>query len=1039
MKATDENLLRRSSLFQFLPEEHFEKLRPILHEENYEFGDLLVRQGEPADAFYVLVSGRARVVKVDQNGNEIVLATLKPGDSFGEAALSEGGTRTATVRCSTAVEALRLDRSDFLQLAEETPELRHYVEITARHRSLHGFLYEFSNFGRLPVPALRSLVEKLTPVEVPKGDAIIRQGDAPGAMFILEKGRARAFHSDNGAQHNLAFYREGDFFGELSILNGSPRAASVEAFSDCRLLALEPEAVRDLKRRYPEFGKLMEERLAQYQAKTEARVPLDFTTEMLPAEVAAHDKIGVDDKAAVPARKPVDSEDPFAEESGLFRKRKKRIRRIEHIEQIDEMDCGAASLGMICRHFGRKVSLSRIRQLCHTSTDGTSLKAICRAATELGLAARALKVSLRNLPLMPLPAIIHWEGNHWMVLYDVTETYVKVADPALGLRRIPRKEFEQNWSGYAALFDYTVAFASAPESKPGLAWILPFLVKFRTLFLQVMLLAVAITFLELLFPIFTEMVVDKVIVEKDISLLKTILLGMGAALFFVQAASLAQEYLLSFAAVRLDTAILDYLSRQMLSLPMSYFTSRRTGDIQRRLDGAREVRQFIVQHGIGALLALVQLVGAISLMALYSPSLMFAFLATTPLYGGLMYFSQKVLRPLFAGVEESQGKYSSHQIDAIKGIEAVKASAAENVFRDMMLNEFLSVSQKIFRSSFIVMTYDSVLQTIGMLSTAIFLWVGANQVMSGALSIGGFVAFSSLTAMAYGGILRTLGVWDNMQLANVLLNRLNDIFEQEPEQGRDRSRLTPVHSLEGRIELRGVSFKYGGPEAPNILTNITLDLAPGRMVAIVGRSGCGKTTLIKLIAGLLEPTEGTILFDHTDLKTLNYRDVRQHIGIVLQENHIFNESIARNIAFGDAELDLDRVLAAAQTAAAHDFIMRLPLGYETKIGESGLSLSGGQKQRIAIARAVYNNPPVLIFDEATSALDTESERAIQDNLGRLTAGRTTIVIAHRLSTIREADSIIVLEKGMVAEVGNHDHLMAQRGLYFYLSSQQLGI
>ncbi len=293
--------------------------------------------------------------------------------------------------------------------------------------------------------------------------------------------------------------------------------------------------------------------------------------------------------------------------------------------------------------------------------------------------------------------------------------------------------------------------------------------------------------------------------------------------------------------------------------------------------------------------------------------------------------------------------------------------------------------------------------------------------------------------MAYSGILRTLGVWDNMQFATVLLNRLNDIFEQEPEQGRDRSQLIPVHSLEGRIEMRGVSFKYGGPEAPNILTDITLDIAPGRMVAFVGRSGCGKTTLIKLIAGLLEPTEGTILFDQTDLKTLNYRDVRRHIGMVLQENHIFNESIARNIAFGDAEPDLDRVLAAAQAAAAHDFVMRLPLGYETKIGESGLALSGGQKQRIAIARAIYNNPPVLIFDEATSALDTESERAIQDNLGRLTAGRTTIVIAHRLSTIREADSIVVLEKGMVAEVGNHDQLMAQRGLYFYLSSQQLGI
>src|SRR5256885_46508 len=356
-----------------------------------------------------------------------------------------------------------------------------------------------------------------------------------------------------------------------------------------------------------------------------------------------------------------------------------------------------------------------------------------------------------------------------------------------------------------------------------------------------------------------------------------------------------------------------------------------------------------------------------------------------------------------------------------------------------MLNEFLSVSKKIFRSTFVVMSYDSVLQTIGLLSTAVFLWVGATQVINGNLSVGGFVAFSSLTAIAYSAILRTLGVWDNLQFATVLINRLNDIFEQEPEQGRDRSRLTPVHSLEGRIQLRNVSFRYGGPEAPNILTNITLDLAPGKMIAFVGRSGCGKTTLIKMIAGLLEPTEGSIFFDNVDLKNLNYRDVRRHVGMVLQENHMFNETIARNISFGDPEPDLDRVLAAAQAAASHDFIMRLPLGYETKIGESGLSLSGGQKQRIAIARAIYNNPPVLIFDEATSALDTESERAIQENLGRLMAGRTTIVIAHRLSTIRDAHSIVVLEQGSVAEIGTHDELMAHRGLYYYLSSQQLGI
>ncbi len=1037
MKTEDSEILRRSSVFRFLSDEHFDAIEPLLQEEHYDFGDVIVKQGDPADSFYVLTIGRARALKIKADGEEIPLGVLKPGDSFGEAALAEGGIRNATVRCSTAVDVLRIDRDDFQRLVSQEPDLKQSIETTGRSRALQSFLYQFSNFGRLPTPVLRSMIEKFKPVSVQKGNLIIREADDAGPLFIIETGHARAFTALDGREHNLAFYRQGDFFGELSILNGSPRAASVEAVTDCQLLSLEPGAVHVLRRRFPEFDKLLSERLALYQAKTEARIPLDFTTELLPAEARVHDKVKLDGQRRPAERE--DKEEPFADERGFFRKQAKRTHKIDYIMQIDEMDCGAASLAMICRHFGRKVSLARIRELCHTATDGTSLKALCRAATELGLAARALKISLRNLSMMPLPAIVHWEGNHWIVLYEVNPDFARVADPAVGLLKLARREFEAKWTGYAALFDYTPAFEQAPESKPTLAWIVPFLARYKVILLQVFGLAVAVSFLELLFPVFTQMVVDRVIVENDLGLLKIILLGMVAALVFVQLFTLAQEYLLAFVTVRIDTAVLDFLSRRLLSLPMSYFNSRRTGDIQRRLEGARQVRQFAVQHGVGAVLAAIFLVGAVILMAMYSPLLTLAFLATTPLYVGLMILSVKVLRPLYQGMEESQGKYSSHQIDAIKGIEAVKAASAESAFRDAMLNEFLSVSQKLFKATFIVMSWESLLQTIGLLSTAIFLWVGATQVIHGQLTVGGFVAFSSLTAMACAGILRALGVWDNMQFASVLLNRLNDIFEQEPEQGRDRSRLLPVHSLEGHIELRGVSFKYGGPEAPDILKNITVELAPGRMIALVGRSGSGKTTLVKLIAGLFEPTEGTIYFDNIDLKTLNYRDVRQHVGIVLQENHMFSDTIARNISFGDPEPDLKRVLAAAQAAAAHEFIMRLPLGYETKIGESGLLLSGGQKQRIAIARAIYNNPPVLIFDEATSALDTESERQIQDNLGRLMAGRTTIVIAHRLSTIREAHSIVVLEQGSIVEIGSHDELMAQRGLYYYLASQQLGI
>ncbi len=1037
MKAEIANILGRCSALRFVPETEQAPLLEQFQEQRFGFGEVIVRQGEEADAFYVLLSGRARVIKLAADGSELSLNLLRAGDEFGESALLTDSTRSATVRCSSAVEVARLSRASFQKLLQERPELKAYLELSTRWRTLHNFLYEFSNFGRLPAATMKSLVEKLEPVAFAKGQLILREGEPAGPMFIIQQGRVRIFAGHEGQIRNRAFLREGEFFGELSILDSSARTASAEAVTDCQLLSLSPEAVRELNQQHQEFAKLLEERRAQYRLDEEARVPLDFAEEALPAEAAQTNKVEVDEPTLAPAA--ASEADPFADEQGLFVKRSRRIRRFPFVPQIDEMDCGAASLAMICRYFGRKVSLARIRQLCHTSLDGTSLKALSHAAAELGLASRALKISLRNLSHMPLPAIVHWEGNHWMVLYDLDDKFARVADPAGGLRRFPRKEFEEKWSGYTALFDFTVAFEKAPEGKPSITWMLPFFIEHRTSLLQAGGLAGVATLLQLIFPVLTQVVVDKVVVEQDVGLLHVAVVAMLVAGVFMLAANLLQQYLLSFIAVRVDAGLLDFLTRRLLALPMSYFNSRRTGDIQRRLDGARQLRTFMVQHGIGAVLAVIQLVGCVVLMGVYSFTLLGVFAATLPLYVGLMYFSLKVLRPVFADLEESHAKYSSYQIDAIKGIEAVKAAGAETAFRDAMLNQFLAVSRKMFRGNFIAMSYESAIQAISLFSTALFLLVGAHMVITGQFSIGGFVAFNTLLAMAYAAVLRTLGVWDEFQLMMVLLNRLNDIFENEPEQGYDRSRLKPVPTLEGHLELRKMSFRYGGAEATPILKEISLEISPGQTVAIVGRSGSGKTTLIKLIAGLMEPTEGTIHFDHTDLKTLNYRDVRRKIGVVLQENHLFSDTIASNIAFGDAEADYDRVFHAAQLANAHEFIMRLPLGYETKIGETGLALSGGQKQRICIARALYPDPPILIFDEATSALDTESERAIQDNMNRLMSGRTCLIIAHRLSTIRDAHSIVVLEKGQVAEAGTHDELMARRGLYFYLSSQQLGI
>jgi ATP-binding cassette subfamily B protein len=1037
--VTERGVLDDLPILRFLPDESRAVIVRGFVPASFAFGGVLALEGDATDAVFVLVSGRARVLKRAETGEDVALNVLGPGDSFGEVELLEGAARPHTIRASSDLLALRLDRATFLQLVAANPDIRTYLELQLKHRVLQGYFRAFPAFARLPPAAVMGVVlAELEPQVIDAGATVFQEGDPPGPLYLIEEGRVRVFTNVDGRRTYLENFGAGDYFGEAAALHDTPRAVTVEAITRCRFLTLSPDTFATLANALPEFRARLEERIAQYDYKDRAEIPAGADQETLPAGAEAPPQVS-DAQVEQRDTDAIDDHDSPFEEGGRFVKRRRRVRRMPFVRQIDEMDCGAACIAMVTRHFGRSVSLARIRQLVNTGLDGTSLRSLCSAAEELGLAARSVKTSTGNLQRMPLPAICHWDGDHWLVLYHVTRRHAYLADPALGRRRVTRAEFEQRWTGYAALFDYTPAFEQAPTAARGLAWLWPIVKPHGPLILRALGLAVVVSVLQMVLPVFTQVIVDRVLVEQDLSLLRLLIFAMGGVMVFLVAALLAQRYLLAFAAVRIDAAGLDYITRRLLALPMSYFATRRTGDLQRRVEGVRQVRDVLVQHGIAGLTAIAQLAATIALMAVYSPWLTLVFLATAPLYGALMFVAVRWLRPVVYDLEDAYGRYHSYQVDAIKGIETVKAVGGEPMFRQLMLRQFQRVAHKLFRADFTTMGYDAAADAIVFLGLGLFLWAGAHQVLAGQLTIGGLIAFNSLVALASVPMNNLLTLWDSLQRATVLLDRLDDVFEHEPEQGHDRSRLRPVRSLTGHVAFQNLGFRYGGPEAPPILQNITLQVPAGKTVAIVGRSGSGKTTLAKCLAGLLEPTEGAILFDGLDLKTLNYRDVRRQIGFVLQDAYVFADSISQNIGFGDDEPDLERVMWAARAAAADEFIQRLPFGYDTRVGETGLALSGGQRQRVAIARALYNRPPILVFDEATSSLDTESERSVQQNIDDLLRGRTAFVIAHRMSTVRHADLIVVLERGRIVEHGTHDELMKRAGLYYYLASQQLGV
>jgi ABC-type bacteriocin/lantibiotic exporter with double-glycine peptidase domain/CRP-like cAMP-binding protein len=1032
--------LRRIELLELMPTDVRRLVEASFTPVQFGSREVIVAEGDEADALFVITSGTARAVKAGDHGEEVELNVLHSGDVLGERALVESHRRrSTTVRASSRVEALRLDRAVFDALVHSEPEVGRYVDLHLRRHELHDFLRQHTAFADLPPEELRALLEGLVAKSAKAGELVIRQGEPSGAMYVVRHGRLCAYIDCDGAREQRTYLRRGDFFGEVSLLRGTDRTANVEAVSDCELWALEPELFARLLDEHPKFRQHVEQRVSAYDYRRIAHVPPDFAEELLPADAVGPVALGEQQTPAAATSYPTQEQiDAEVEDFGGFIRSGKRIRRFPVVLQVDEAGSAAASLAMICRYYGRKVSITRVRDAIQTVADGASLRGIGQGAASLGLAVRTAKMSTRRLDHMPLPAILHWANGHWVVVYAADAEQAWIADPAFGRRRLTRSELESKWSGYAAFFAPTEALMAAPEENLRLGWLLQFFRPHHRVLLISVALALLVAGGTMLIPVLSKVVVDRVIHTHDVRLLTMLVLVMFGALLLSAVVTIVQRLLLSRLAVHIDRASLDTLAGVLLALPMSYFHARRTGDIARRLNGMQMVRDFLVTTGGQALSAFAQVVIAVAVMCAFNWRLALVFVITAVgLYGTLMWLSQTRLQPTFSTLEESWGKYQSRQIDAIQGIETIKAMGAEGSLRQRLLRQFDDVSDKIYRSNLTVMLFIGAVQTVSFVMLGLFLWLGALQVLHNQMTVGGLIAFNTLVLVTQQPIITVMVSWDQLQRSIVLLNRLNDILEQEPERGGDRPGLTPLNSLSGHVQFRRLSFRYPGPATAPILDEVDFEVQPGTRVAIVGRSGSGKTTLVKCLCGLLEPTGGTILYDSVDVTGLDLHQLRRHIGFVLQENHMFDATIAENIAFGTVQPDLEQVMWAARVANAAEFIERLPLGYETRIGESGLLLSGGQRQRIAIARAVYHRPPVLVFDEATSALDTESERAVKENLDQLLQGRTSFVIAHRISTVRDADTIMVLEKGRLVERGTHDELMAREGLYYYLCSQQL--
>jgi ATP-binding cassette, subfamily B, bacterial HlyB/CyaB len=706
-----------------------------------------------------------------------------------------------------------------------------------------------------------------------------------------------------------------------------------------------------------------------------------------------------------------------------------------HPEIPGSNDPGLTALVMLLRFHGVGADPAQVRHQCGTAAIGTA--DMIRCAREFGLKARELKTNWARLATTPLPAIAALKHGDFLLLGKVGNDKVVVQSTKTPRPELmTRHDLEAVWNGRIVLMTRRSNLMELSR-RFDITWFMGAIHKYRQQLAEVLLASFFLQLFALASPLFFQVVIDKVLVHRSIGTLDVLMIGLLGIAVFETVLGILRTYLFSHATNRIDVELGARLFQHLLALPTSYFQTRRVGDSVARVRELENIRTFLTSSALTLVIDLFFTFVFLGVMFLYSPLLTGIVLAGFPFYVGISAGATPHFRRLLDEKFKRGAENQAFLVESVTGVETLKAMAVEPQMQRRWEEQLAGYVAASFRVLRLGNNASNSVQFVNKVVMAGILYFGAKLVISGGLSVGELVAFNMLAGRVSQPVLRLAQIWQDFHQARLSVERLGDILNTPPEPKFNPARAA-LPAIRGDVTFDHVLFRYR-IDGPEVLHDISFSVSAGQVIGIVGPSGSGKSTVAKLIQRLYIPERGRVLVDGVDLAMVDTSWLRRQIGAVLQENVLFNQSIRDNIALPDPAMPIEQVVEAAKLAGAHDFILELPEGYDTIVGERGASLSGGQRQRIAIARALVTNPRILIFDEATSALDYESERIIQDNMQRIAQGRTVFIVAHRLSTVRRSNRIITIDRGRLVEDGTHDELINKGGRYATLHRVQADI